>query len=54
MTKEEALQLIDDHKNKLINPVEMLSWVHLRVVILNISEDEWGKACEKSYDVLSR
>lgn len=40
MEKTEALKLIDDHKNKLVNPVEMLNWVYLRVIILEIPDEE--------------
>jgi len=55
MTKEEALTLIDGHKNKLINPVEMLEWTWLRVIILNLDETEWFRALGKAEaETLSR
>lgn len=41
MTKEEALRLIDDHRNKLLSPVEMLHWTWLRLIVLQIPEPEW-------------
>lgn len=41
MTKEETLKLIDVHKNGLVDPVEMLKWTWLRLLIFNIPEDEW-------------
>lgn len=54
MTKTEALQLIDDHKNKLVNPVEMLHWAWLRVIILKIPIDAWDKAAGKAEETLSQ
>lgn len=54
MTKDEALKLIDDHKNKLINPVEMLAWVWLRVLILSITDEEWQALLARAEPVLSR
>lgn len=53
MSKEEALKLIDDHKNKLVNPIEMLNWTWLRVTILNIPEDQWNAANISAQGVLS-
>jgi hypothetical protein len=41
MDKKEAIALIDEHKNKLVNPVEMLKWTWLRVIILQIPDDHW-------------
>lgn len=54
MTKEEALALIDGHKNKLINPVEMLRWTWLRVIILNMRDEDWEAAVEQATITLSR
>ena len=54
MTREEAITLIDEHKNKLINPVEMLHWTWLRVIILSMSDEHWFAALEKAKDILSR
>lgn len=54
MTKREALKLIDDHKNVLIDPVEMLHWTWLRVLILKITDDEWQGLVERAVPVLSR
>ena len=54
MTKDEALKLIDDHKNKLINPVEMLHWTHLRVIILQIPDNDWDGYLEDAEEILSR
>lgn len=54
MTKEEALKLIDDHKNKLISPVEMLAWTWLRVIILGITDGAWEEYVERAANVLSR
>lgn len=54
MTKQEALRLIDDHKNKLIDPVKMLHWAWLRVIVYNISEVEWEGLLERAEFTLSR
>lgn len=54
MTKKEALELIDNHKNKLIDPVEMLHWTHLRVTILTIPEWQWDAYVETANKTLSR
>lgn len=54
MNKEEALKLIDDHKNKLIDPVEMLRWTWLRVIVMNMGEICWDHAEGKAAEVLSR
>ena len=54
MTKDEAIKLIDDHKNKLINPVEMLAWTYLRVIILKINDDSWLQAEVKANEILAR
>jgi len=53
MTKTEALALIDEHKNKLTNPVEMLHWVWLRVTILKISDEAWVMASGEAATSLS-
>lgn len=54
MRKEEAVALIDAHKNKLINPVEMLNWTWLRVIINEMSEADWERHVTKAAEVLSR
>lgn len=54
MTKEEALALIDEHKNALLNPVEMLHWTWLRVFLLKIKEDEWDEIMSRAVETLSR
>ncbi len=54
MTKKEALTLIDDHKNALLNPVEMLHWTWLRVFILKITDDEWDEIMSRATETLSR
>lgn len=38
------LKLIDEHKNKLIDPVEMLHWTYLRLFILSVSDAEYDRA----------
>jgi len=54
MTKQQALNLIDNHKNALVNPVDMLRWTWLRVIVLKIPEDEWERYVEAAVEVLSR
>ena len=54
MTKKEAIELIDNHKNQLINPVEMLHWTWLRVIINHIEDHNWEAASNAAEGVLSR
>ena len=54
MTKTDALNLIDDHKNKLINPVEMLHWTWLRVIILRIPDEHWEQYVEEACITMSK
>jgi hypothetical protein len=54
MTKDEALKLIDNHKNKLINPKELLHWTWLRVTILSMTDEAWAEASAKAEEILSR
>ena len=51
--KNEFLNLIDSHKNQLIEPVEMLKWTWLRVFILQIPEDEFIKYMNMAEKVCS-
>lgn len=53
MTRLEAIALIDGHKNKLINPVEMLNWTWLRVIINQMTDEQWNEACGKATEILS-
>lgn len=54
MTKEQAIAMIDEHKNKLVNPVEMLNWTWLRVIIDSLETDEWERACSNAESILSK
>lgn len=54
MTKEEALALIDIHKNTLVNPVEMLHWTWLRLIVLHVGDEAWELACVEAAEVASR
>ena len=54
MTKEEALKLIDDHKDTLLNPIDMLHWVWVRVILLKIPDEEWQRYVDEAAVVLSR
>jgi hypothetical protein len=52
MQKKEALELIDGLNRKIINPVEMLDWVTLRVIILQIPEEDWDAYMEEAAKIL--
>lgn len=52
MTKEEAINIIDLHKNSIINAVDLLNWTWLRVIVNQISKDEWERYVEKATEVL--
>jgi len=54
MNKEIALDMIDKYKNSMIDPVEMLNWTHLRVIINSISPDEWEELVDRATEVLSK
>ena len=54
MTKREAIDLIDGHKNALLDPVEMLRWTWLRVVVNQIPDNAWEAYLEGAAVVLSR
>lgn len=54
MTKAEAITMIDDHKNKLINPVEILHWTWLRVIINQLSEEAWNACLEDATEIMSK
>jgi hypothetical protein len=54
MTKTEALHLIDEHKNKMINPVDMLPWTWLRVIIYQIPDADWERYVKDAIVILSQ
>ncbi len=54
MTKAEALELIDAHKNSLTNPVEMLQWTWLRVIINMVTDDEWLDCLREAMEIMSQ
>lgn len=54
MTQKEYIELIDNHKNKLIDPVEMLYWTRLRVILNSIAPDEWERFCSRANEILSK
>lgn len=51
--RDDCIKLIDDHKNTLINPVEMLHWTQLRVILNNIEPAAWVAAVRKMVEVTS-
>lgn len=52
--QSDFIKMIDTHKNKLINPVEMLHWTQLRVILNSISPDEWDELLSRANEVLSK
>ena len=54
MTKDEALKMIDNHKNRMVDPVDMLRWTILRVILLKISQEAWDDAVIAAKETLSR
>lgn len=54
MNQAETIKLIDDHKNNLINPIEMLDWTWIRVIINSISPDEWEELNDRASEVMSK
>jgi len=54
MKREEAIKLIDEHKNKLVHPLELLAWTRLRVIINQIPDWEWDAAVVKAEEIMSR
>lgn len=53
MTQQQAIELIDQHKNGLVDVVEMLDWTWLRVIIAQLSKEEWEKALDKAEKILA-
>jgi hypothetical protein len=53
MTKSDALALIDAHKNVLIDPTTMLNWTWLRIIVSNITHEEWEQLLVRAYPTLS-
>lgn len=54
MTRDEAVAMIDEHKNKMIDPIQLLNWTWIRVIINNVSDDEWDRATERAVEIMSR
>jgi len=54
VTKQDALNIIDRRNKALINPVEMLHWVWLRVIISQISDDDWERYLESATKILAK
>ncbi len=46
MTRLEAIEMIDAHKNKLTNPVAMLRWTWVRVILHSLPDEQWQQALE--------
>ncbi len=41
MDKDTAIEMIDQIKGSMINPVEMLNWIWLRMIIKEIPQEQW-------------
>lgn len=54
MDKDLAIILIDKHKNALIDPVEMLNWTWLRVIISSIPDREWDKYNDAADEIMRK
>ena len=54
MTKNQALKMIDDHKNKMTDPLEMLDWAWLRVIVSEIPDVHWEYATDRAVVILAR
>lgn len=54
MRKAEAIAMIDNHKNALLHPVEMLHWTWLRVIINNLPDEQWEAALGKAVETMSK
>lgn len=54
MTKQEAVAMIDAHKNKLIHPVELLNWTWLRVIVDQMSDEDWERHVAKATEIMSQ
>lgn len=52
--QQDFIKMIDDHKNKLIDPVEMLNWTALRVILNSIAPDEWEELSSRATEVMSK
>ena len=48
LLKEEALELIDRHKNSLLDPADMLHWTWLRVIVSQLTKEEWEGAMQRA------
>ena len=53
MTRAQAITAIDETKNRLINPVEMLRLTWVRVILAHLTDEEWERALIASHSVLS-
>lgn len=51
--QSEFIKMIDEHKNKLINPVDMLHWTYLRVILNSIAPDEWDELLSRANEIMS-
>lgn len=46
--------MIDAHKNSMGDPIELLNWTWLRVIINQIPDQDWEKYLSEAVEVLSQ
>jgi hypothetical protein len=54
MTKDEVLTLIHSRVKVIVDPVELLNWTWLRVIILQIPETDWARYVSVAEGILSQ
>lgn len=54
MTKEEAVKMIDDHKNVMVNPLDLLKWTWLRVIVNSMDDEEWDELVNRATETLAK
>jgi hypothetical protein len=53
MTRDQAIEVVDQARNNALEPVDMLNLTWVRVIISKISDEEWKKALAEAYPILS-
>ena len=54
MTKAQALTIIDYQKDGAREPMELLNWTWLRVIINQIPNEDWERYVEAAAEVLAK
>ena len=53
MLKEEALEMLEKHRDSLTDPCDVLHWTWLRTILLYVTEEEWRRAMQRALPALS-